>query len=93
MADNSDDPRQIEQLAALVERGAAVAAASRYVPGGSQIGGPFGKSLLSRLAGRSLQLLARPGTRDATNSFKAYSTSFIKEVGSTRARDSRSGSS
>ncbi len=81
MADNSDDPRQIEQLAALVEHGAAVAAASRYSRGGSQIGGPIGKSLLSRLAGRSLRLLARAGTRDATNSFKAYSTSFIGEVG------------
>ena len=81
MADNSDDPRQIEQLAALVERGAAVAAASRYSRGGSQIGGPIGKSLMSRLAGRSLQLLARAGTRDATNSFKAYSTSFVREVG------------
>jgi dolichol-phosphate mannosyltransferase len=81
MADNSDDPRQIEQLAALVEHGAAVAAASRYSRGGSQIGGPIGKSLLSRLAGRSLRLLARAGTRDATNSFKAYSTSFIREVG------------
>jgi dolichol-phosphate mannosyltransferase len=81
MADNSDDTRQIEPLAALVENGAAVAAASRYSKGGSQIGGPIGKSLLSRLAGRSLQLLARAGTRDATNSFKAYSTSFIREVG------------
>jgi dolichol-phosphate mannosyltransferase len=81
MADNSDDPRQIEPLAALVENGAAVAAASRYSKGGSQIGGPIGKSLLSRLAGRSLRLLARAGTSDATNSFKAYSTSFIREVG------------
>ena len=81
MADNSDDPRQIEPLAALVENGAAVAAASRYSKGGSQIGGPIGKSLLSRLAGRSLRLLARACTRDATNSFKAYSTSFIREVG------------
>jgi hypothetical protein len=36
---------------------------------------------MSRLAGRSLRLLARAGTRDATNSFKAYSTSFIREVG------------
>ncbi len=81
MADNSDDPRQIDELAALVERGAAVAAASRYTRGGGQIGGPIVKGLLSRLAGRSLQLLARPGTRDATNSFKAYSTSFVRQVG------------
>ncbi len=81
MADNSDDPRQIERLAALVEDGAAVAAASRYCKGGSQIGGPIGKNLLSRLAGRSLQLLARAGTSDATNSFKAYSIAFVTEVG------------
>jgi len=81
MADNSDDPRQIDKLARLVERGAAVAAASRYTRGGGQIGGPLVKGLLSRLAGRSLHLLARAGTRDATNSFKAYSTSFVREAG------------
>ncbi len=81
MADNSDDPRQIDELAALVEGGAAVAAASRYAPGGGQIGGPLVKGLLSRLAGRSLYRLARTGTRDATNSFKAYSAAFIRDVG------------
>ncbi len=37
--------------------------------------------MLSRAAGRSLRLFARIGTRDATNSFKAYSTSFVREVG------------
>ena len=81
MADNSDDPRQIDDLAALVEGGAAVAAASRYAPGGGQIGGPLVKGLLSRLAGRSLYWLARTGTRDATNSFKAYSAAFVRDVG------------
>ena len=39
------------------------------------------KGLMSRVAGRSLHLLTRVGTRDATNSFKAYSTDFIKTVG------------
>ena len=39
------------------------------------------KWLVSRLAGRSLHLFAHVGTRDATNSFKAYSTEFIREVG------------
>ena len=81
MADGCDDPRQIDDLARLVERGVAVAAASRYVAGGQQVGGPFLKGLMSRLAGRSLHLLTRVGTRDATNSFKAYSTDFIKAVG------------
>jgi glycosyltransferase involved in cell wall biosynthesis len=81
MADGSDDPRLIDDLTRLVERGVAVAAASRYMPGGQQVGAPFRKRVLSRLAGRSLHVLARVGTRDATNSFKAYSTDFVREVG------------
>ena len=81
MADGSDDPRQIDELTRLVERGVVVAAASRYMPGGQQVGGPLVKGMLSRAAGRSLRMFARLGTRDATNSFKAYSTSFVREVG------------
>ena len=80
MADGSDDPRQIDDLARLVERGVVVAAASRYSPGGQQVGGPLLKGLLSRCAGTSLGLLGRVGTRDATNSFKAYATEFVREV-------------
>jgi dolichol-phosphate mannosyltransferase len=81
MADGSDDPRQIDTLARLVDRGVVVAAASRYTAGGAQVGGPLLKGMLSRTAGRSLGLAARVGTRDATNSFKAYSTEFVREVG------------
>jgi hypothetical protein len=81
MADGSDDPRQIDDLARLIDRGVVVAAASRYSPGGQQVGGPLVKGLMSRTAGTSLRRFARVGTRDATNSFKAYSTDFIREVG------------
>ena len=81
MADGSDDPLQIDQLALLVEGGAAVAAASRYMAGGRQLGGPWLKGAMSSLAGRSLQLLGRVGTHDATNSFKAYSRDFVLQVG------------
>lgn len=81
MADGSDDPHAIEPLTELVERGAVVAAASRYSKGGRQNGGPFIKRTMSRVAGLSLQLLARVGTYDATNNFKAYSKRFIDEVG------------
>ena len=87
MADGSDDAEQIDELCKLVERGVVVAAASRYMSGGQQIGGPVLKSQLSRLAGLSLFWLARVGTRDATNSFKAYSTEFVRAVGI----DSRAG--
>lgn len=81
MADGCDDARQIDDLVRLVERGVAVAAASRYMPGGQQVGGPYLKGMLSKTAGRSLQLLAHVGTRDATNSFKAYSREFIRQAG------------
>lgn len=81
MADGSDDAMQIDQLTRLVERGVVVAAASRYARSGQQVGGPALKGLMSRLAGLSLYWLARVGTRDATNSFKAYSTAFVRRVG------------
>jgi dolichol-phosphate mannosyltransferase len=81
MADGCDDPAQVDDLVRLVERGVAVAAASRYMAGGQQVGGPRLKGMLSATAGRSLRLLAHVGTRDATNSFKAYSRDFVREVG------------
>src|SRR5438874_342725 len=68
MADGSDDAEQIDDLCKLVERGVVIAAASRYMSGGRQIGGPVVKGQLSRLAGLSLFWFARVGTRDATNS-------------------------
>jgi dolichol-phosphate mannosyltransferase len=80
MADGSDDPRQIDELTRLVERGVVVAAASRYMPGGQQVGGPFWKGLMSRTAGLTLFWFARIGTRDPTNSFKAYSVDFVRAV-------------
>lgn len=81
MADGCDDPMQIDTLTRLVERGVVVAAASRYMRGGQQVGGPWFKSVLSRLAGKSLFWFARVGTHDATNSFKAYDADFVRSVG------------
>ena len=80
MSDGSDNPAQINEMAALVRDGNAVVAASRYMQGGSQVGGPFIKRLMSRLAGVSLYHLGRVGTRDATNSFKAYSSEFLRSI-------------
>lgn len=81
MGDGCDDPQQIDALTRLVERGVVVAAASRYIRSGQQVGGPAFKQALSRAAGVSLYLLARVGTHDATNSFKAYSKQFVEQVG------------
>jgi glycosyltransferase involved in cell wall biosynthesis len=81
MADGCDDATQIDDLTRLVERGVVVAAASRYARTGQQLGAPALKSILSKLAGLSLYYGARVGTRDATNSFKAYSADFVRAVG------------
>jgi glycosyltransferase involved in cell wall biosynthesis len=81
MADGCDDASQIYELARLVRRGVVVAAASRYMAGGQQVGGPRFKKFLSRLAGKSFCFLTGVGTRDATNSFKAYSRTFVEKVG------------
>jgi len=81
MADGCDDPRQVEELAHLVKRGVVIASASRYMPGGQQVGGPRLKRLLSRVAGKSFALITGVGTRDATNSFKAYDKNFVNQLG------------
>ncbi len=81
MADGSDDPQQVDELIRLVDRGVAIAAASRYMAGGQQVGAPAIKGLLSKIAGKSLHTFARVGTHDATNSYKAYSVEFVRRVG------------
>jgi len=80
MADGSDEAGLIDAMAQLVAEGAVVVAASRYMPGGRQIGGPPVKRTLSRLAGVSLYWFGRVGTHDATSAFKAYSTAFVREA-------------
>lgn len=80
MVDLSDDYRIVEEMVARAEAGAAVVCASRYMKGGRQIGGPWLKGLLSRLAGLSLHGLAGLPTRDPTNSFKAYRRDFLERT-------------
>jgi glycosyltransferase involved in cell wall biosynthesis len=77
MADLSDDFRRVEAMLQRAEAGADVVCASRYSPGGEQIGGPLVKRTLSRLAGLSLYVAAGLPTRDPTNSFKAYRKRFL----------------
>jgi len=81
MADGSDDPSCIDDMVRLVDRGCVIAAASRYMPGGQQIGGPRLKAMMSKGAGKSLRWFAGVTTSDATNSFKAYSREFVESVG------------
>jgi len=81
MADLSDPPEKILELSRKMRAsGAAVVAGSRYMPGGSQEGGPLVKRTLSRVAGLSLHWFAGVATHDATNNFKAYSRAFLQRT-------------
>lgn len=80
MADGSDEPDLVDRLVLQADLGADVVAASRYMPGGRQIGGPRLKGLLSRLAGLSLHRFAGVATHDPTNNFKLYSRRFLESV-------------
>lgn len=80
MADGSDEPSIVDSMVALARAGADVVSASRYMPGGGQIGGPPLKRLMSRAAGLTLHWFAGVPTHDPTNNFKLYSRRFLESV-------------
>ena len=80
MADLSDDVFQIDVMYQLIQQGADIVCASRYMRGGQKIGGPKFKTLLSRLAGLTLHYIFGVPTVDATNAFKMYRREVIKDI-------------
>lgn len=80
MADGSDEAERIDQMVALARAGADLVAASRYMRGGRQVGGPLVKRTLSRVAGLTLHWFAGVPVHDATNNFKLYRRSFLESV-------------
>lgn len=80
MADLTDDPKVLNQIYKEYKNGADVVAASRYMKGGHQIGGPILKQVLSRVAGITLHYLVGLPTHDATNSFRLYSKKFLDKT-------------
>lgn len=80
MADASDELDDIAPMLARLEAGDDVVAASRYMPGGRQLGGPRLKVFLSRTAGRSLHALIGLPTHDPTSSFKLYRRSMLERL-------------
>ncbi len=80
MADLTDDPGVLNKMIEKFDQGFDVVAASRYMKGGHQIGGPLIKQILSRIAGISLHYLVGLPTHDATNSFRLYSRKFLSKI-------------
>src|ERR687889_151519 len=76
----ADDPLAVDRMVELAKGGADVVAASRYMRGGRQIGGPPLKRLMSRVAGLTLHWFARVPTHDPTNNFKLYTRRFLEST-------------
>ncbi len=79
MADRSDDLRALDPMMKRFAEGYDLVAGSRYMLGGEQIGGPWLKGKLSRVAGRSLKMFGLP-ICDPTNSFKLYRTERLRQL-------------
>ena len=80
MSDGSDEPHVVDPMVELARSGADVVAASRYMKGGHQLGGPPIKRLMSRTAGLTLHWFAGVPTHDPTNNFKLYARRFLDTV-------------
>lgn len=80
MADGSDDPSVVDKMVGLARAGADLVAASRYMKGGHQVGGPRLKRAMSRTAGLTLHWFGGIPIHDPTNNFKLYSRRFLDSV-------------
>ncbi|HVD00862.1 MAG TPA: glycosyltransferase [Candidatus Dormibacteraeota bacterium] len=80
MADGSDEAEVVDAMIEHAVSGADLVAASRYMRGGRQLGGPLLKRTLSRLAGLSLHWLGGVPIHDPTSNFKLYSRRLLEQV-------------
>ena len=80
MSDGSDESHIVDSMVTLARNGADIVAASRYMPGGRQVGGPLFKRTMSRAAGLTLHWFAGVGTHDSTSNFKLYRRSFLDSI-------------
>jgi len=80
-ADNSHDPELIHALLSKLAEGYDVVIASRFQPGGQELGVPSHRRLLSHTAGAILRLLIRyPGVKDYTCGFRAYRVETLRRL-------------
>lgn len=79
--DDSHDPATIPSLLDRLAEGADVVVASRFAPGGREVGVAVHRRLLSHGAGRFLRTLFPTGeVRDYSSGFRAYRASALERV-------------
>ena len=80
-ADLNHSPEDIPRLvAALESEGADIAIGSRLTPGGSSLGVPRWKLLLSGAMNLAIQYLFHAGVRDQTSGYRVYRAEVIRDL-------------
>lgn len=80
MSDRSDNPRDIDKMFRTITNGSDLVCASRNLQKGKRVGGPKIKHFLSFAASTSLHALIKLPTTDATNAFKCFKRSLLKQI-------------
>jgi dolichol-phosphate mannosyltransferase len=79
--DDSHDPRTIPALLARLDEGFDVVVASRFAPGGEEVGVAAHRKVLSHAASALLRLLFPVGTvRDYSSGFRAYRAEALRSI-------------
>ncbi len=80
-ADNTHPPSLIPRMVEEIRRGCGVVIASRYCPGGREVGLAFHRRLLSRCASALLRAcFPIPGARDYTCGYRAYAPAALRQA-------------
>ena len=80
-ADLNHAPEDIPRLIAAIEsEGADIAIGSRLTPGGSSLGVPRWKLLLSGAMNLAIQYLFHAGVRDQTSGYRVYRAEVIRDL-------------
>lgn len=79
-ADLADNPDTVNKMYKKISQGYDIVCATRYGQGGAKIGGPFIKTILSKIAGLSSPALLGIPTTDIANGFKMYRKKVIEKI-------------
>ncbi len=80
MADDDYNAGIIDEMVARFRGGCDVVAASRFMPGGSMVGCPTHKWLITIVGTFALYHVARLGVHDSTNAFRLFSRRLLDTV-------------
>lgn len=80
MADLCDDPLTINEMYKKATDGYDIVCGSRYMKGGTKLGGPPIQNFFSRFVGCSLKYIIGIPTSDASNSFKLYRKKVLDSI-------------